>query len=73
MIDIKAYFRRIGLPEDITVEPTGEFLSRLQYQHVISVPYENLDIMAHRPLSLAIPAHTAMREWGAIHIKNTVR
>ena len=54
-MDIQAYFRRIGLPEDTKVEPTGAFLSTLQYQHVISVPYENLDIIAHRPLSLEVP------------------
>ena len=51
----EAYFQRIGMPEDTVPQLTGEFLSRLQYQHVISVPYENLDILAGRPLSLEIP------------------
>ena len=48
----EAYFRRIGLPEDTPVSLTEDFLKRVQYQHVISVPYENLDIVDHRPLSL---------------------
>lgn len=52
MIEKEAYFRRIGLPEDTKVEFTGEFLRKVQYQHVISVPYENLDILAHRKISL---------------------
>ena len=56
MIEKEAYFRRIGMPEDTAVELTGAFLSRLQYQHVTSVPYENLDILAGLPLSLEIPA-----------------
>ena len=53
-MDIPAYFRRIGLPEDTKVEPTGAFLSKLQYQHVTHVPYENLDILAKKPLSLDV-------------------
>lgn len=52
MIEKEAYFRRIGLPEDTPVSLTKDFLERIQYQHVISIPYENLDILNHRPLSL---------------------
>jgi N-hydroxyarylamine O-acetyltransferase len=52
MIEKEAYFRRIGLPEDTKVEFTREFLCKLQYQHVISVPYENLDILDNRSISL---------------------
>lgn len=52
MIDKEAYFRRIGLPEDTKVEKTYEFLKKIQYQHVISVPYENLDIIDKRRISL---------------------
>lgn len=55
MIEKEAYFRRIGLPEDTPVVLTSDFLSKVQYQHVISVPYENLDILDHHPLSLEIP------------------
>lgn len=55
MIEKEAYFRRIGLPEDTPVVLTSDFLSKVQYQHVISVPYENLDILDRRPLSLEIP------------------
>ena len=51
----EAYFQRIGLAADTKVELTGEFLSRLQHQHVLSVPYENLDILDRRPISLQIP------------------
>lgn len=52
MIEKESYFRRIGLPEDTKVELTSEFLNKVQYQHVISVPYENLDILDRRPISL---------------------
>ena len=52
MIEKEAYFRRIGLPADTKVELTCEFLSKVQYQHVISVPYENLDILDRRHISL---------------------
>ena len=52
MIEKEAYFRRIGLPEETEVSLTGEFLGKVQYRHVLSVPYENLDIVDQRPLSL---------------------
>ena len=52
MIKKEAYFRRIGLPEDTPVSHTKDFLGLVQYHHVISVPYENLDILDHRPISL---------------------
>lgn len=55
-MDTKAYFRRIGLPSDTFVTPSETLLRRLQYHHVISVPYENLDILAGRPLAFDIPA-----------------
>ena len=54
MIEKEAYFRRIGLKEDTGVELTREFLCKVQYQHVISVPYENLDILDKRPISLKV-------------------
>lgn len=52
MMDKGAYFRRIGLAEDTRVEKTRAFLSKVQYHHVISVPYENLDILNGVPISL---------------------
>lgn len=54
MIEKEAYFRRIGLPEDTKIEKTYEFLKKIQYQHVITVPYENLDILKNRHISLEI-------------------
>ncbi len=52
MIKKEAYFKRIGLPENTKIEYTSEFLKKIQYQHVINVPYENLDILNNRPISL---------------------
>ena len=40
----KAYFARIGFKFDPTLSE-NEFLNALQYAHVTSVPYENLDIL----------------------------
>ena len=50
--EIKAYLKRIGYEG----EPKNDFesLSRLQTQHLRTVPYENLDIMRDIPLSLEI-------------------
>lgn len=51
-MDIQAYFRRIGMPEDTVVTHTYEFLKQLQYHHVTHVPYENLDLIDKKLLSL---------------------
>jgi len=51
MIDTAAYLRRIGMPDDDAAHSYA-FLSQLQYRHVLSVPYENMDILAGIPLSL---------------------
>jgi len=50
--EIKAYLKRIGFEGT----PKNDFatLSRLQVQHLRTVPYENLDIMREIPLSLEI-------------------
>ena len=50
--EIQAYLRRIGF-EGV---PRNDFdtLSRLQIQHLKTVPYENLDIMRDIPLSLEV-------------------
>ena len=55
MIEKEAFLRRIGLPADMPVTHTEDFLRKVMYHHVISVPYENLDILDRRPLSLEIP------------------
>ena len=44
------YLRRIGYTGEIA--PTPEFLAEVQTLHFYSVPYENLDILLSRPLSL---------------------
>lgn len=49
---ITAYLRRIGLEGPIPL--TVEGLSKLQLAHKLTVPFENLDIVAGRPLSLAL-------------------
>lgn len=51
-MDIRAYFKRIGLPEDIEVTHTYEFLKQVQYSHVTNIPYENLDLVDKNLLSL---------------------
>lgn len=46
------YFLRIGMkmPEQLTATP--ELLKELHYAHCTHIPYENLDILRHIPLSL---------------------
>ena len=48
------YLRRIKMPKDVTPLPTYSYLRELQYRHVLSVPYENLDIVNGIPISLKI-------------------
>lgn len=50
-MDISAYLQRIGLSVQ-EVEHSYNFLCRLQYAHVLHVPYENLDIVSGIPISL---------------------
>lgn len=50
MIDIQTYLERIGIEQ---IEKTDlEFLSQLQMQHVLHVPFENLDVINHVLISL---------------------
>ena len=49
---VSAYFARIGLTMPEKVEPTVELMQQLHYAHVTHVPYENLDILRRKPLSL---------------------
>ncbi len=45
-----AYLKRIGF--DGPEPPSLEFLQRLQRAHVQAIPYENLDVLSGRPVSL---------------------
>ena len=49
---VSAYFRRIGMEMPADLTPTAELLQQVHYAHVTHVPYENLDIIRHKPLSL---------------------
>jgi len=46
------YLKRIGLSEEMKSTHSIEFLKLLQLSHVMSVPYENLDIINGIPLKL---------------------
>jgi N-hydroxyarylamine O-acetyltransferase len=48
--DADTYLDRIGLSRPITVDVEG--LRRLQYAHLMRVPFENLDIHLGRPIGL---------------------
>ena len=51
-LKIKRYLERIGCVLPSPVPLTVETLSAIQYRHIMTVPYENLDILAGKPLSL---------------------
>jgi len=48
---IASFLNRIGL-DGIAVEHTTDFLGKVQEACVLSIPYENLDILNERPISL---------------------
>ena len=50
-MDTSAYLARLGL-SCADVENSVAFLNKLQYAHVTTVPYENLDILDGIPISL---------------------
>ena len=50
-MDITAYLKRLGL-DDSDVSHSYDFLCRLQYAHITHIPYENLDILRGKPISL---------------------
>jgi len=52
-LSVEEYLKRIRYDGDVSV--SYDTLSRLVYCHFTSVPYENLDILNHIPLSLEIP------------------
>ncbi len=49
-MDVSAYLRRIGY--DGSLEPTVETLRGLHRAHLLTVPFENLDISQKRPIAL---------------------
>ena len=49
---ITAYLARIGISSPVPL--TLEGLGKLQMAHRLTVPFENLDIVAGRPLSLEL-------------------
>ncbi|MFD1395356.1 arylamine N-acetyltransferase [Kroppenstedtia eburnea] len=52
-MNVSAYLRRIGL--SAVDHPDRQFLSRLQENHLLHIPFENLDISLHRPIRLSLP------------------
>lgn len=49
-MDTKAYFERIGYRGP--TRPSVDVLRRLHRRHLLSIPFENLDIHLHRPIIL---------------------
>src|SRR6185369_15650915 len=52
-LDLDAYLARIAYPGPR--EPTGAVLDALHEAHVTAIPFENLDVRLHRPISLTLP------------------
>lgn len=52
MLDIDAYFRRIGYSG--SREPTLETLRALHARHPLAIPFENLDVLRRRPVRLDV-------------------
>ena len=52
-LNIAAYLERIKMPSGVRVEPSLSFLREVMYRQVTTIPYENLDILAGKPLSLS--------------------
>lgn len=50
-MNTESYFERIGMKPHINAAD-GDLLSELQYAHLLTVPFENLDIHWKRPISL---------------------
>ena len=53
MLSVEKYLERIKFNGDLSV--SYGTLSQLVFQHFMNVPYENVDILNHIPLSLEIP------------------
>lgn len=52
-MDVGRYLERIGVDWPTAASPTLDRLATLQRRHLLSVPFENLDIVAGRPIALA--------------------
>lgn len=52
-MNVNEYLRRIGIEKN-RIEPTLENLKILQRRHLLTVPFENLDIHWKRPISLYV-------------------
>ena len=50
MFDLDAYLARIGLPARVTLDSEG--LGRLQREHRLSIPFENLDVRLGRGIAI---------------------
>ncbi|SDI27759.1 N-hydroxyarylamine O-acetyltransferase [Alteribacillus persepolensis] len=48
------YLERIGADKPFMLRGTLSYLTHLQYRHMLSVPFENLDVMNHVPITLDI-------------------
>ncbi len=61
-MDTKDYLTRIGYTG--TLDPTAETLRRLHRAHMLSVPFENLDIFLGKPIVLDVEAfyHKVVRQ-----------
>lgn len=56
-LDLPAYLRRIGVDAtDADRAPDGELLKRLHRQHVLAIPFENLDIVLGRGVDTDLDA-----------------
>jgi N-hydroxyarylamine O-acetyltransferase len=53
MEKIQSFFRRIGMNPDTIIEQNVDFLGKIQLNCVLNIAYENLDILANKPISLA--------------------
>jgi N-hydroxyarylamine O-acetyltransferase len=51
MLELSPFLDRLGLAGD-ALPPTGETVERLQQAHLLTVPFENLDVVWKRPIRL---------------------
>ncbi len=57
MQKINQYFERIGLRElSFPQEPTGALLKKMHRNHLLHIPFENLDIHLEKEIPLSIPS-----------------
>ena len=51
-MNVERYLERIGISQSEVGSPDLDLLRKLQLAHILSVPYENIDIIRNVPLSL---------------------